>query len=65
MKNRYYVDTSIWMDLYEDRKGFNNELLGEFALKLFSLIKAKQYKLIISDLLIKELEMNYLLRLMG
>lgn len=47
------------MDLYEGRKGYNNEPLGDFALKLFSLIKAKNNKLIITDLLIKELEMNY------
>jgi len=47
------------MDLYEDRKGYNNEPLGEYALKLFSLIKAKSKTLIITDLLIRELEMNY------
>jgi predicted nucleic acid-binding protein len=56
---KYYVDTSIWIDLYEDRKGFNKEPLGEFALKLFSLIRAKKNRLIITDLLIRELEMNY------
>ena len=33
--------------------------MGDFALKLFSLIKAKNHRLIISDLLIRELEMNY------
>jgi predicted nucleic acid-binding protein len=59
MVNKYYIDTSIWMDLYEDRKGYNNEPLGDFALQLFSLIKAKKYTLIITDLLIRELEMNY------
>jgi len=59
MDDKYYLDTSIWMDLYEDRKGFNQEPLGEFALKLFNLIKAKRNILVISDLLIKELEINY------
>ncbi len=59
MSEKYYLDTSIWMDVYENRKGFNNEPLGEFAWKLLSLIKAKKEKLIISDLLIIELEMNY------
>lgn len=59
MAEKYYIDTSIWMDIYENRKGYNNEPLGEFALKLFALIKAKNYKLVISDLLIRELEVNY------
>ena len=59
MVQRYYVDTSIWIDLYEDRKGYNNESLGDFAWKLFADIKAKKDKLVISDILIRELEMNY------
>ncbi len=59
MAEKYYIDTSIWMDLYEDRKGYNNEPLGEYALKLFSLIKAKNKTLAITDLLVRELEMNY------
>ncbi|MBI3032473.1 PIN domain-containing protein [Candidatus Woesearchaeota archaeon] len=59
MTKRYYVDTSIWMDIYEDRKGYNNEPLGDFALQLFSLIKAKEHTLIITDILIRELEGYY------
>ncbi len=59
MAEGYYLDTSIWMDIYEDRKGYNQEPLGDFAWKLLSLIKAKKEKLVISDLLIIELEMNY------
>jgi len=59
MAEKYYCDSSIWIDLYEDRKGYNHEPLGDFAWKLFALIKAKKNKLIISDLLIRELEMNY------
>lgn len=56
---RFYVDTSIWMDLLEDRKGFNSEPLGDYALRLFAVIKAKNYKLVLSDFLIRELESNY------
>ena len=59
MAEKYYVDTSIWMDLLEDRKGFNDEPLGDYALKLFAMIKAKNHKLVLSDLLIRELESNY------
>lgn len=53
---KYYVDTTIWIDLYEDRKGYNNEPLGDFALKLFSLIKGRNAILVISNVLIRELE---------
>ena len=59
MQNKFYLDTSIWMDLYENRTGFNQEPLGDFAWKLLSIIKAKKETLVISDLLIKELEMSY------
>ena len=59
MTGKYYIDTSIWIDLLEDREGYNNEPLGDFALKLFSLIKAKRATLVISDLLIRELEGYY------
>ncbi len=59
MAEKYYVDTSIWMDLLEDRKGFNGEPLGDYALKFFAMIKAKNQKLILSDLLVRELESNY------
>ncbi len=56
---RYYIDTSIWIDFYENRKGFNGEPLGDYALKLFALIKAKQQILSVSALLIRELESYY------
>lgn len=59
MAEKYYVDTLIWIDLLEDRKGFNSEPLGDYALKLFAMIKAKNHKLVLSDLLIRELESNY------
>ncbi|HLC80286.1 MAG TPA: PIN domain-containing protein [Candidatus Nanoarchaeia archaeon] len=59
MTEKYYVDTSIWMDLLEDREGYNKEPLGDYALKLFAMIKAKKHKLAVSDLLIRELESNY------
>lgn len=58
-KSKFYIDTSIWIDLYEDRKGYNGEPLGEFALKLFAMIKTEKSKLIITDYLIRELESAY------
>lgn len=56
---KYYLDTSIWIDLYEDRKGYKNEPLGDFAWKLFASIKANKSNIIISDFLVRELEVNY------
>jgi len=56
---KYYLDTSIWMDIYENRKGYFGEPLGEFGIKLISLILNKKSKIIISDLLIIELKINY------
>lgn len=51
--------TSIWIDFYEDRKGYNNEPLGNFAWKLLALMLVKKNKIIISDLLISELKIYY------
>jgi len=56
---KYYIDTAIWIDLYEDRFGFNNETLGEYALKLFSLIIESDNKIIISDMRIIEFKTKY------
>ena len=59
MTEKYYVDTSIWMDLYEDREGHRGEPIGDYALNLLALIKAKKAELFISDMLIRELEGYY------
>lgn len=61
MTERYYIDTSIWIDLYEDRKGYNGEQLGDFALRLLLMIREMKNKLIITDILIRELEKYYTL----
>jgi predicted nucleic acid-binding protein len=57
--NRYYLDTSIWIDIYEDRKGFRNEPLGEYGLKLLSYIKSINGKIILTDHTINELSNHY------
>ena len=59
MVEKYLIDTSIWVDLYEDRKGFKNEPLGDYALNLLVIIKAKGSKIVVTDILIRELEANY------
>lgn len=59
MTNRYYLDTSIWMDLHEYRRGFAEESLGEYAFKLLSILMARRHTIIITDILIKELAKYY------
>ena len=59
MEEEYIIDTSIWVDLYEDRKGYNNEPLGNYAFKLLVKIKAKESAIVLTDFLIRELETIY------
>ena len=58
MAEKYLIDTSIWVDLYDDRKGFNNEPLGDYALKFLAKLKLEEKPVILTDFLMKELEMN-------
>lgn len=59
MVERYYVDTAIWIDMYDNRKGFRGEPLGAFASRLFATILSRKSTLIITDVLIEELENHY------
>lgn len=59
MEERYLIDTSIWVDMYDDRKGFNNEPLGDYALNFLIKIKAKGSRIILTDSVMRELEVNY------
>lgn len=59
MIERYYIDTSIWIDIYEDRKGFNGEPLGEYGLRLLSYILLMNAKIVVTNILIKEMECKY------
>ena len=56
---KYYLDTCIWIDLLEDRKGPKDEHFGEFAFRLLSLIKLQGHKVIISDHLIQEIKSRF------
>jgi predicted nucleic acid-binding protein len=56
---RFYLDTSIWIDFYEDRKGYNDEPLGEYAWKLLSMILLGNYQIILSDINLFELSDYY------
>lgn len=55
MANRYYIDTSIWRDYFEDRKD-NIRPLGEFAFQFFKMCKKKKCILLYSELVFFELK---------
>lgn len=55
----FCIDTSIWVDLIENRTGFNDEPLGEYAQKLFYMILVNQQKIFVSDILQTELRLKY------
>ena len=57
---KYYVDTSIWRDLHENRRD-NLRPLGEWAFELFRMIRINKEMILYSDLVIKELLVTYTL----
>ena len=59
MGKRFYVDTAIWRDYYENRSdAFRN--LGEFAEKFFKRAVAEEWELLYSDMMLYELERYFL-----
>jgi len=56
---RFYIDTNIWVDWFEDRKGFHEELLGEYAEKLFTIIREQRHIIIVTNLILFELESDF------
>lgn len=59
MVQKYYLDTCIWRDFYEERISRKGKPLGEYASKFFSIILKNKYLLLYSDLIIKELKTEY------
>lgn len=54
MQKKYYIDTSIWRDFYEDRKD-RFRPLGEWAFELFKKIIREKSIVLYSKLVIEEL----------
>ncbi len=52
---RYYVDTSIWIDYYEDRTD-RFRPLGEWAFRFFRLAVERGDGIIVSDAVVRELK---------
>src|SRR3989344_2727150 len=59
MAMMFYLDTSIWIDTCNNRKGFKNEPLGEMGLKLLTMILEQKHSLLITDIVLKELRVIY------
>lgn len=55
---KYYLDTSVWMDYYEDRKDPSKNI-GEFAFRLLCYLLASKSKIVVSTFLLWELENTY------
>jgi len=55
---KYYLDTSIWRDYYENRSD-RFRPLGEWALKLINYIIENKDFILYSDLVVRELKVKY------
>lgn len=55
MTERYYLDTSIYLDYYQNRTD-SYRPLGDFAHRLLATIEERKDQLLISDFLLLELE---------
>ena len=55
---KYYLDTSIWLDYYENRQD-RFRPLGEWALALLSQIKERKDTILVSDVILRELGTKY------
>jgi len=58
MEEKYYLDTSIWMDYYEDRTDPSKDI-GKFAFRLLCKLLALKKKIVVSTFLLRELESAY------
>ena len=58
MGERYYIDTSIWRDFYENRKD-RFRPLGEWALELFKKIIREKGEILYTKLVITELSEKF------
>jgi hypothetical protein len=59
MPKRYYLDTCIWRDFYENRVSLKGRPLGKYASDLFRKIIRNKDLLFYTDLTVKELKIDY------
>lgn len=56
---KYWLDTCIWRDFYEDRTSKSGKPFGKYATKLFMKILKNKDKILFSESLIWELKRDY------
>lgn len=56
---KYFLDTCIWRDFYEDRNSKNKKPMGKYATLLFIKILNRKDKILYSETLIWELKKDY------
>ena len=59
MPERYFVDTCIWRDFYENRLSKSGNPLGKYAAELFMKILKDNDKILFSESLVWELKKDY------
>ena len=59
MNNKFWFDTCIWRDFYENRFSKIGRPLGEYATRLFMKILKDKDKILFSEALILELKRDY------
>ncbi len=59
MEKKYWLDTCIWRDFYEDRFSKAGNPLGEYATNAFMKILKKRDKILFSESLVRELSRDY------
>jgi len=59
MTTKYYFDTCIWRDHYEDRLGKTGRALGKYATDLFNKIITNKDKILFSTFIYSELKKSY------
>lgn len=56
---KYFIDTCVWRDFYENRKSFLGRNLGKEAVFLFQKIITEKSMILFSESLIDELKISY------
>lgn len=59
MAEKYFLDTCIWRDFYEDRFSKSGKPLGKYATNLFLKILNRKDKILYSETLLWELNKDY------
>lgn len=59
MPEKYYLDTCIRRDFYEDRTSKTGLPFGRYASELFTRIMERKYKILFSEALVWELKKDY------